>query len=67
VAGVLVNKNQLEFLNITDEIKCRICEREFYSSQGRSPVGRPVVHHLIPKQKYREKSRNAPIIHICSI
>lgn len=46
--------------------RCAICEREFYSDEGRFPVGKPVVHHLIPKQKYRGKKSELEGILICS-
>jgi predicted HNH restriction endonuclease len=46
--------------------KCVICNRTFFSTEGRFNVGQPVVHHLIPKQKYRGKASEAPTILICS-
>ena len=45
---------------------CELCEREFYSNEGRFPVGKPTVHHLVPKQKYRGKWSEVETIMICS-
>jgi predicted HNH restriction endonuclease len=45
---------------------CAVCSREFYSATGRFLVGKPVVHHLIPKQKFRGKHNDAGIISICA-
>lgn len=45
---------------------CEICERHFFSSEGRFLVGKPYVHHMIPKQKFRGKLSDAPTILICS-
>jgi 5-methylcytosine-specific restriction endonuclease McrA len=46
--------------------KCAICERIFYSNEERFPVGNPVVHHLIPKQKHGGKKSEGEGILICS-
>lgn len=45
--------------------RCVVCERRFYSDEGRFPVGRPEEHHLIPKHKYREKPAEADTIRVC--
>jgi len=47
-------------------MRCEICEHGFFSKEGRFPVGKPVTHHLIPKQKFRGKSSDAQTIIICS-
>lgn len=44
---------------------CEICKRTFHSSEGRFPVGRPTKHHVIPKQKYRDKWQDADVILVC--
>ncbi len=45
--------------------RCAVCERRFHSDEGRFPVGRPEVHHLVPKHKYRGKPAEAPTILVC--
>ena len=45
---------------------CELCERAFHSLEGRFPVGKPTVHHLVPKQKYRGKWAEVKTIMICS-
>ncbi|WP_455391957.1 hypothetical protein [[Eubacterium] cellulosolvens] len=45
---------------------CVVCDREFYSAEGRFPVGKPVIHHLIPKQKFRGRRFEVTTITICS-
>jgi predicted HNH restriction endonuclease len=57
-------KNDQIELDINKE-KCRLCNRTFFSTEGRFNVGQPVVHHLIPKQKFRGKKTEAPTILIC--
>lgn len=44
---------------------CWICNRDFYSNQGRYPVGGPTKHHITPKQKYRGKMKNAECEYVC--
>ena len=46
--------------------KCGICGRHFYTKEGRFPVGGPIIHHLIPKQKYRGKKTDAEKILVCT-
>lgn len=46
-------------------MKCELCERRFYSNEGRFPVGGPTKHHLTPKQKYRGKLKDAKYAFIC--
>jgi hypothetical protein len=46
--------------------KCRICEREFNTKQGRYPVGKPTKHHVVPKHKYHGRWRDAEVILICN-
>ena len=45
--------------------QCWICERDYYSNQGRYPVGGPTKHHITPKQKYRGKWKEAEYKFIC--
>lgn len=44
---------------------CKLCERHFYSNEGRFPVSGPTKHHLIPKQKYRGRVKDAKYELIC--
>ncbi|UCD13131.1 MAG: hypothetical protein JSW60_06105 [Thermoplasmatales archaeon] len=45
--------------------KCWLCKREFYKQQGRFPVGPPTKHHIIPKQKYHGKWKDADVVPVC--
>jgi len=47
--------------------KCWLCEREFYTQQGRFPVGPPTKHHVIPRQKYRGRWQDADVVFICKM
>ena len=49
-----------------EQLKCELCGRTFFGNEGRFPVGKPVIHHLVPKQKFRGKSSEAQTITICS-
>ncbi|MCK5559821.1 MAG: HNH endonuclease [Thermoplasmata archaeon] len=51
---------------MSDDLKCAICERTFFTTEGRFLVGKSVVHHLIPKQKFRGKHDEAGTITICA-
>lgn len=44
---------------------CWLCGRRFYSNEGRFAVGPPTRHHVIPKQKYHNKWKDADIILLC--
>ena len=44
---------------------CWLCNREFNTSDGRFPVGPSTRHHIIPKQKFREKWKDADIVLLC--
>ena len=44
---------------------CWLCGRKFLSNTGRFPVGPPTRHHVIPKQKYRAKWKDADVILLC--
>ena len=45
--------------------KCEVCGRNFYTKEGRFSVGGPIIHHLIPKQKYKGKKTDAKKILVC--
>ena len=47
--------------------QCWLCERTFYSDEGRFPVGSPMKHHVIPKQKYRDRWEDAEIVVLCKM
>ena len=47
--------------------KCWLCGREFHSQQGRFPVGPPTKHHVIPKQKYHGKRKDADMVLVCKM
>jgi hypothetical protein len=44
---------------------CWICERAFYSEEGRSPVSGPFGHHLSPKQLKHRSKYELEIKNIC--
>jgi len=44
---------------------CWLCGRRFNSNNGRFPVGPPTKHHVVPKQKYRNKWMHVDIILLC--
>lgn len=46
--------------------KCSLCKRIYYSNEGRFPVSGPTKHHLIPKQKYRGRWKDAKYEWICN-
>jgi 5-methylcytosine-specific restriction endonuclease McrA len=45
---------------------CWLCRRSFASNEGRFPVGPPIKHHIVPKQKYHNKWEDAEIILLCN-
>lgn len=46
-------------------MKCEICDRHFYSNEGRFSVSGPTKHHLTPKQKYHGRLKDAKYALIC--
>ena len=46
-------------------MKCELCDRHFYSNEGRFPVSGHTKHHLTPKQKYHGRLKDAEYILIC--
>ncbi len=44
---------------------CQICKRRFDHRKGKFQTGPPTRHHLVPKQKYHGKWKDAEIILIC--
>ncbi len=41
-------------------------ENDIDTDKRQFPVGAPTVHHLVPKQKYRDRWEDAPTASLCS-
>jgi hypothetical protein len=53
-------------MNLNKNNKCNICNRDFNSLHGRFEVKKTTKHHVVPKQKYRNRWKDAEVVLICS-